>query len=67
VFSTCIEEPQILSFKCPNNRSATFRPEIVNNVIDDEIQKGYLVGPSKTSPFSNYKVSPIAVGERKYS
>ena len=55
------------SYVCKNLRSALNEPEVVSNLIDSEIQKGYLLGPFNQSPFTVYRISPIGLATGKYS
>ena len=66
-FFTDTDIPPTMSFECPNNKSAKCQPEIINNLIDAEVQKGYLVGPFQTPPFSTFRVSPLGVADGTYS
>jgi len=66
-FFTGIYLPPTVSFECPNNKSAKCQPAILNNSIDSEVKKGYLVGPFQTPPFSTIRVSPLGVAEGTYS
>ena len=63
---TGIDVPPTGSFECPNNKSAKCLPDIVNNLIDAEMQKGWLA-TLKTPPFSTFRMSPLGVAEGTYS
>jgi hypothetical protein len=39
----------------------------VTELIEKEVQKGFVYGPFSEPPFKNYRVSPIGVAEGKYS
>ena len=67
VFFTGIDVPPTISFECPNNKSAKCQPDIVNNLIDAEVQKRYLVGPFQKPSLSTFRVSPLGVAEGTYS
>ena len=66
-FFTGITDPPTQTLECPNNLSARSQPENVTRLIENEVKKGYLVGPFNTPPFSNYRVSPLGVAEGTYS
>ena len=66
-FFTGIMDPPTHTLECPNNLSARIQPETVKTLIENEVKKGYLVGPFNTPPFSNYRVSPLGVAEGMYS
>ena len=66
-FFTGINEPPMITLEHPNNMSANSHPEIVTKLIDDEVKKGFLVGPFETPLFSTYRVSPLGVAEGSYS
>jgi hypothetical protein len=40
---------------------------VVSELIDKELQKGFIYGPFTQPPIDNYRVSPIGVAEGKYS
>jgi hypothetical protein len=39
----------------------------VTELIEKEVQKGFVYDPFSEPPFKNYRVSPIGVAEGKYS
>ena len=55
------------SKECRNNLSARLQEDIVSELIDKELRKGFIYGPFSKPPFTNYRVSPIGVAEGKYS
>ena len=55
------------TLECGNNRSAKLQPQVVEELIQSEIEKGYLLGPFKKAPFETYRISPIGIAEGKYS
>ena len=55
------------TLECGNNRSAKLHPQVVEELIQSEIEKGYLLGPFKKAPFETYRISPIGIAEGKYS
>jgi hypothetical protein len=40
---------------------------VVQELIEKEVQKGFLSGPHDKLPFDSYRVSPIGIAEGKYS
>ncbi|CAC5368602.1 unnamed protein product [Mytilus coruscus] len=42
-------------------------PDDVTKLVDDELRKGYLIGPFTKPPFDTYRISPIGIVEGKYS
>ena len=48
-------------------RSARRDPENVTRLVDEELNKGFLIGPYRTPPFANYRINPIGLVESKYS
>lgn len=66
-FDTLISETCLPTKECKNLQSATTQPEIIDKLIDSEVDKGFLQGPYKQLPFSQYRVSPIGVSFGKYS
>ncbi|XP_034086278.1 uncharacterized protein LOC117555511 [Gymnodraco acuticeps] len=56
-----------VTFVAKNLQSANKEPIIVSQLIEKECNKGYLIGPFHSSPFSVFRTSPIGVATRKYS
>ena len=55
------------TFECNNLRSAENNPAIVDELLQAELSKGFLIGPFPPSPFSMWRVSPIGVVSGKFS
>ena len=55
------------TFVCKNLQSAFKEPEIVSQLIEKEVKKGYVIGPFKDSPFPLFRTSPVGIATRKYS
>lgn len=55
------------SLECKNLQSALREPDIVDQLLQQELNKGYLLGPFDKSPFSVYRVNPIGIATGKYS
>ena len=48
-------------------QSAISQKECVSELIAAEVSKGYLSGPFKYMPFTNFRINPIGIAESKYS
>ena len=57
----------LVSFSCPNLLSALNDPISVDNLLAKEVEKGYIVGPYNSPPFSKFRISPLGLATRKYS
>ena len=66
-FHTGIQKLPENSIICKNLRSAMSQPEIVTELINTEVLKGYLTGPFTVIPFKHYRINPIGIAEGKYS
>ncbi|XP_053399481.1 uncharacterized protein LOC123556521 isoform X1 [Mercenaria mercenaria] len=66
-FDTGLQYLPETSYQCRNLRSAISQPEIVSELLQKEITKGYLLGPFDFPPFETYRINPIGVVEGKYS
>ena len=55
------------SFVCKNNLSAIRNPEIVDELLQKEVEKGYVIGPLDDIPFESYRISPISIATKKYA
>ena len=66
-FDAGVEIRPVSTTECKNNRSAKTQPLVVEELIQSEVEKGYLWGPFKKSPFEIYRISPIGIAEGKYS
>nr|XP_010778599.1 PREDICTED: uncharacterized protein LOC104953359 [Notothenia coriiceps] len=56
-----------VTFVAKNLQSAAKEPNIVSQLIDKELLKGYIIGPFSSSPFSVFRSNPIGIATRKYS
>ncbi|MES9994401.1 MAG: reverse transcriptase domain-containing protein [Candidatus Thiodiazotropha sp.] len=56
-----------MTFVCNNLLSAKQNPDKVSELIETELQKGYLLGPFSTPPFDVYRINPIGLVQGKYS
>ena len=64
---TIVKTNNITTKECNNNLSARLQGNVVTELIEKEVQKGFVYGPFSEPPFKNYRVSPIGVAEGKYS
>ena len=55
------------SFECRNSLNARKQPEAVTQLINDELNKGFVVGPFNDPPFHPYRINPLGIAEGKYS
>ncbi|MGL5501434.1 MAG: hypothetical protein ACRDCK_09865, partial [Plesiomonas shigelloides] len=55
------------SFVAKNLQSASSEPEIVRTLLEKEVNKGYVIGPFASPPFSPFRINSIGVATRKYS
>ena len=66
-FHTGIQFIPELSIECKNLKSATCQPNVVTELIETEVNKGYVCGPFVNIPFKQFRINPIGVAEGKYS
>jgi hypothetical protein len=66
-FDIGLSELPIESFECKNLRSALADVDNVTHLINEECDKGFLLGPFDKSPFPLYRVNPIGLVTGKYS
>ena len=66
-FHTGIQELPSTTLECKNLLSASSQPEVTTQLIQSEVEKGFLIGPLDKMPFSIYRTNPIGVAEGKYS
>ncbi|XP_058610956.1 uncharacterized protein LOC131526627 [Onychostoma macrolepis] len=52
---------------CNNLQSAHAEPDIVDNLIGEEVKSGFMIGPFVKPPFEIFRISPIGVATRKFS
>lgn len=55
------------SIHCKNLKSALNDPVTVSTLIDNELKKGYLIGPYDDIPYDHFRINPIGLAEHKYS
>ena len=66
-FHTGIHPLPDTSYECKNLNSARLQQIPTSELIDKEINKGFLSGPYDTIPFAVYRINPIGIAEGKYS
>ena len=66
-FDTGLTKLPELPWECDNLLSAKRQPDITSELLETELDRGYVVGPFDTIPFHNYRISPLGVAESKYS
>ena len=66
-FDTLVQKEILSPKECKNNLSARNQKSVVTELIDKELQKGFIYGPFSDPPFEHYRVSPIGIAEGKYS
>ncbi|XP_052398873.1 uncharacterized protein LOC127946375 [Carassius gibelio] len=54
------------SFICKNLQSAIKDPQAVDDLMDKELEKGYMIGPFDQPPFKLFRINPLGVAVRKY-
>ena len=60
-FDTGITELPTTSYECKNLLSARQNPDKVSDLVNYELEKGYLIGPFTYPPFDVYRVNPIGL------
>jgi hypothetical protein len=67
-FDIFLDEEKIQSSKeCKNLKSSKDEPEIVDSLIQNELEKGFVIGPFSEPPFQLYRISPVGIAIGKYS
>jgi hypothetical protein len=65
-FDTGISELPHESFECQNLRFAIRDPVSVTSLVNEELNKGYLIGPYGVPTFRHYRINAIGLAESKY-
>lgn len=54
---------------CKNNYSAVSQTAVVSDLIQREMEKGYVIGPFRDDnvPYKVYRINPLTVAEGKYN
>ena len=68
-FHTGVNALPTETYKCKNLRSCLKETDFISSAIEDELNKGYLIGPytADTCPFPTIRINPIGCVEGKYS
>lgn len=66
-FHTGINPVPTIPLECKNLLSTRQDPDTITQLIDDELNKGYLIGPYEEIPFEIYRINPIGLAQSKYS
>ena len=56
-----------LSHECANLRSAKNQCDTTTQLLNVELERGYVIGPFDQIPYDHYRISPLGVAESKYS
>lgn len=66
-FDTLVKIYNLETKECRINLSARSQKDIVSDLINKELDNGFVYGPFCKLPFEKYRVSPLGVAEGKYS
>lgn len=66
-FRVGVLSPLSTTFVAKNLQSALNEPEVVSFLLEKEVNKGYVIGPLSSPPFSPFRVNSLGVATRKYS
>lgn len=66
-FDTLVADHNLPTFECKNSLSARQNPSTVDELLQTELDKGYVKGPFPQPPFNSYRVSPLGIATHKYS
>ena len=66
-FDTGLQSRPQVSFICKNLLTAQKDPAAVRELIQTELNKGFLLGPFEQIPYHIYRINPVGVAEHKYS
>jgi hypothetical protein len=66
-FLTGVSDPPKITHECRNLLSARKNPKVTSELLQKELDNGYLIGPFQDPPFHSYRVSPLGLAERKFS
>ena len=63
-FDVGLSEYPSVPYFCRNNLSARNDPIKTTELINDELRKGYLIGPFNEPPFEVYRINPISLAQK---
>lgn len=66
-FHTGFQDLPKNSLECKNLKSASLNSDSVTEIVNKELNLGYLYGPFSEIPFRHYRINPIGIAESKYS
>lgn len=66
-FNTKVKNTDLPTKECKNLQSALRQHDVVTQLLELEVSKGFISGPFDNPPFDSYRVSPIGVATGKYS
>ncbi|VDI03029.1 Hypothetical predicted protein [Mytilus galloprovincialis] len=66
-FDMLVSDVNLPIYECKNSLTARKNPEVVTNLLQQEVDKGFLKGPFSQPPFLSYRVSPLGIATHKYS
>lgn len=66
-FRVGVVSPLASTYVSQNLQSASKEPAVVSKLLKKEVDKGYVIGPFKASPFSLFRASPLGVATKKYT
>lgn len=66
-FDTGFQSLPSTPIQCKNLLSARKDPVAVSELIQKELDKGFLIGPYDSVPFLNFRINPLGLAEHKYS
>lgn len=64
-FDTLVTCESIYTYECKNALTARQNLLVVDELLNTEIQRGYVKGPFSSTPFENYRVSPLGIATHK--
>jgi len=62
-----VVSPLASTYVSQNLQSALKDPAVVSKLLKKEVDKGYVIGPFKASPFSVFRSSPLGIDTKKYT
>ena len=66
-FDTLVPDHNLPTFECKNSLSAQQNPSTVDELLQTELDKGYVKGHFLQPPFNSYRVRPLGIATHKYS
>lgn len=66
-FRVGVLSPPSFSYVAKNLQSALAEPDVVSALLEKEVNKGYVIGPFSSPPFSPFRVNSLGVATQKFS